>query len=458
MFMIRLLRHDDPTGRVLDERPFDGGALVVGRGTSADWVIQDPQRLLSKRHCEIRRVGASAMVVDTSSNGVFLNGSSARLTAGEATPVRLGDQIRLGDYILRFDAMVENRGFEPRPEPPENPFRSPLTMPGLPSPRSLPQRGRFQTGEDDPLKATDKPISALSGLRWDEPARATAEPERPRGIAVAFELPMRAPDQLDSAHWSIPENWDDWQGAQEPLAATPLPAPEPETQVAAEWPLPQREDPVPQIAANNAAASPAANSAALPADGLAAFLRGAQLKPGDFADADAERVLEAAGQAYRAAVLGVSEVLRDRAFVKNQFRIAQTMMVTRNANPLRMFEPGEAAVLLLKAQISGFLSAGPAFTTAFQDVKKHQLATLAGLRAAVRAAVSALDPTPAEGAKVGGWFGRSAATALARLQDSYARFQAEADDNPDSIINREFRRGYEACLDQIARAETGEGS
>lgn len=448
MFVLRLLRQDDPTGRVLDERPFDGGSMTIGRGSGADWVIQDPVRLLSKRHCELRRQGDSALLIDLSSNGVYLNGSSQRMTPGEAAPVRVGDQIRLGDYLVRFDAPVAHRGFEPRAPLPDNPFRSPLTMPGLPPPRTLPPRGSSETGFGgltgavDPLKAAEKPISALSALKWEDDRRSgeTGALARPRGVAQAFERPMRAPDALDPADWRIPENWSDWE---EPAAedASPVALPDP---VAVDVP----EPPPPLPTSGDAA-------------GLAAFLRGAQLKPADFADADAEAVLEAAGQAYRAAVLGMSEVLRDRAFVKNQFRIAQTMMVARGANPLRMFDPPEAGVLLLKSQIAGFLSAGPAFTAACQDIKKHQLATLAGLRAAVRAAIAALDPGQGPEAEAGGWFkglrqGRSAQAALDALKDSFVRFREEADDNPDSLINREFRRGYEACLEQISRSETGE--
>jgi type VI secretion system FHA domain protein len=200
------------------------------------------------------------------------------------------------------------------------------------------------------------------------------------------------------------------------------------------------------------AADPALDRRAL----LQAFLEGAQLDPAHFQDANPEQVMRLAGEAYRQAILGVSEVLRDRAFVKNQFRIAQTMMSGRQASPLRIFEPAEAAVLMLKTSLPGFLGPGAALNQACQDMKKHQLGMLAGLRAALRAVLSALDPAllePVQPRKRGllGGGGDAAEELMATLKMRFEALKAEADDTPDSLLNREFRRGYEAFMEQLDR-------
>ncbi|MFC6672948.1 FHA domain-containing protein [Marinobacterium aestuariivivens] len=65
------------------------GALVIGRGTECDLVIDDPH--LSRRHATIRVSETGLQVEDLgSANGTYLN--DTRIEAGEAHP---GDEIRL---------------------------------------------------------------------------------------------------------------------------------------------------------------------------------------------------------------------------------------------------------------------------------------------------------------------------------------------------------------------------
>jgi predicted component of type VI protein secretion system len=72
----------------------DGRGAVIGRSADADWRLPDPRSLVSSRHCEVAHRDGVYVLVDTSTNGTFVNG---RRLAG---PHRLanGDTIGIGDF------------------------------------------------------------------------------------------------------------------------------------------------------------------------------------------------------------------------------------------------------------------------------------------------------------------------------------------------------------------------
>ena len=59
------------------------GRLTLGRAPDNDWVLPDPEMILSKSHCCIERRDDGYYITDTSTNGVFINHSEQRLGRGE---------------------------------------------------------------------------------------------------------------------------------------------------------------------------------------------------------------------------------------------------------------------------------------------------------------------------------------------------------------------------------------
>ncbi|EJS3852531.1 FHA domain-containing protein, partial [Pseudomonas aeruginosa] len=54
------------------EKVLDQGQLTIGRGPDNDWVLPDPERLVSSRHCTILNRDGVYYLTDTSTNGVLL--------------------------------------------------------------------------------------------------------------------------------------------------------------------------------------------------------------------------------------------------------------------------------------------------------------------------------------------------------------------------------------------------
>lgn len=82
----------------LRERTVETGSIVIGRSDEADWVIADPERIVSKRHCRIERQAGGFLLTDMSTNGVLVNGVPLGREASKMLVDR--DVLTLGDAII----------------------------------------------------------------------------------------------------------------------------------------------------------------------------------------------------------------------------------------------------------------------------------------------------------------------------------------------------------------------
>ncbi|MBL8201774.1 MAG: type VI secretion system-associated FHA domain protein TagH [Chromatiales bacterium] len=90
-----------PRDQRVREFPAVGG--TIGRGPDNDWVLPDESRYVSSRHAVIDYQGGAYYLVDTSRNGVYVNGSDTPV--GQGHPQRLfdGDQLRIGEFEIAVD-------------------------------------------------------------------------------------------------------------------------------------------------------------------------------------------------------------------------------------------------------------------------------------------------------------------------------------------------------------------
>ncbi len=88
-------------------RMLETGSLTIGRGESADWSIADPDRVLSKLHCRIEARSGRFILTDTSTNGVFINGSTQPLGEGKTAILNDGDELQLGSVRIAVAVDME---------------------------------------------------------------------------------------------------------------------------------------------------------------------------------------------------------------------------------------------------------------------------------------------------------------------------------------------------------------
>ncbi len=82
------------------EREFREEGGTIGRSLENDWILPDPDRYISGRHATIDHKAGMYYLLDTSSNGVYVNDEVEPI--GRGNPRRLfdGDQLRMGDFVF----------------------------------------------------------------------------------------------------------------------------------------------------------------------------------------------------------------------------------------------------------------------------------------------------------------------------------------------------------------------
>jgi type VI secretion system FHA domain protein len=153
------------------------------------------------------------------------------------------------------------------------------------------------------------------------------------------------------------------------------------------------------------------------------------------------------GQILRVVVSGLIDVLHSRQRIKEEFRMRQTIFRPADNNPLKFSANVEDALhnLLVKRN-PAYLGAVDAFADAFDDLRDHQLAMLAGMRVAFESMLAESDPD-----RMQEEFDRQSAKGLipARLRywDLYREKRQEMKKDPEATFARlfgeEFARAYE---------------
>ncbi len=290
-------------------------------------------------------------------------------------------------------------GFTPVPAPPGDPFAIPADYDPL-APDTSYRAARKDIGLSAPRTPDASPPKPPP-----PPPRVEAEPE-PRdrssgpGEIVDEDGPTPAAE-LDLSMFDAPSVPDAPASEQRPSPASATippaaPAPAPVAARASHAvPAPKAAARRTPIAAPPAvtAAPPPSHSLAPAADGmtidLRSLLEGAGLDPEDVTP-DLARNL---GEILRVVVAGVMEVLRARHSVKDEFRMRITQFRPADNNPLKFSANVDDALhnLLVKRN-AAYLKPVDAFADAFDDLRHHQLAMLAGMRTAFEAMLNELQP------------------------------------------------------------------
>jgi type VI secretion system FHA domain protein len=99
------------------------------------------------------------------------------------------------------------------------------------------------------------------------------------------------------------------------------------------------------------------------------------------------------GRILSVVVSGTMDVLRARQQIKDEFRMRVTQFRPADNNPLKFSANVEDALhnLLVKRN-AAYLAPVEAFEDAFEDVRGHQLAMLAGMRVAFEAMLAEFNP------------------------------------------------------------------
>jgi|UPI00030BCD76 type VI secretion system protein ImpI len=103
---------DSGSGEPPARKLFDGVGGVIGRGAGCDWVIADPDRLLSSLHGLVGYRDGQYFLTDISSNGIGVSGSTERLCKGQARLISEGDVYQLGAVSIRAQLIGQGAHYD----------------------------------------------------------------------------------------------------------------------------------------------------------------------------------------------------------------------------------------------------------------------------------------------------------------------------------------------------------
>jgi FHA domain-containing protein len=200
-------------------------------------------------------------------------------------------------------------------------------------------------------------------------------------------------------------------------------------------------------------------------DLLAAFLVGLQLSklPKTALSLDQPEagltpaMMQRIGELLRISVHGTQELLAARSLLKREMKTAVTMIVTKDNNPLKFSPDVESALahLLSPIPIRGFLTPAESVQDAFDDLAAHQMAFVAGMRAAIQSLVNKFDPAHLESRLTRKSMIESMVPATRkaklweRFSELYVEISREAEDDFEAFFGKEFVKAYEAQISQI---------
>jgi type VI secretion system protein ImpI len=383
----------------------------------------------------IRYLNGMYFIEDRSTNGMLLN--DAPLIKGDPSALKDGDRLLIDTFEVEVhlqaaaveSAMPDLLAPASMTAAPAATAMDPLDFDLLaPAPRIaayssstaavsadsglIPGAIEVQAGGDlDPLSflgSADTSSGLLSGATT---GNASSSWNHSASTEDHFHPPMTTDQRQANA---LPENWDLTMGDFSPPPTSRPPA-------AAAAPV-ARATPAPPMAET-------AGSATLPAD---------------------------VDQIFRVVVDGVMDVLRARAEIKNTFRLPVTIIQRSENNPLKFAPNPEEAMLKIMAPSNGaFMSGTAAFEDAFDDIRCHQMAMLAGVRAAFESLLVHFNPDRFE-QEADGSSKRSAFAGKGKYWDKYRENFEGLSRDPDECFRRlfgdEFARAYEEQLSRLKSA------
>ena len=406
---------------------FDQLGGAIGRAVGNALVLDDPSKYISRVHARIEYNGGAYCIVDVGSNPSLVN----ERPVGQGRQVQLadGDKIRIGDYVLVAAVQSEARpvlppsplqSATPEPAPPPVPFNADDSLAAA---RILDIGGELNNPSFDPL--------GLDLLRRDDPFAPPPMPSAPayRGAESDHVSPEVVPFQMpvSPAPMAIPDDYD-------PLADF-LPPP-----VA-------KASPVPAPASGRASDDPV----------IKALMRGMGLA--ELNDKrSAEEVAELAGAMLREATVGTMGVLMARAMTKKESRLDMTMISSQANNPLKFFpDPDSALTQMMNASMPGYMAPVRAYANAFDDLKAHELAIMAGMRAALGGVLRRFDPAAIEQRlqvptvmdKM--MSANRKAKMWDRMVELYQQMALEADEDFQRLFGETFGRAYEEQIQRLQK-------
>ena len=190
---------------------------------------------------------------------------------------------------------------------------------------------------------------------------------------------------------------------------------------------------------------------------LEAFCEGAGLDASLLSSEEPEEIMRRAGAVYRQMVLGVGDLMAERDRARAQYNLSRTTIGGAHNNPFKWAPTQRLAIDLLLAGSGSFLSGPAALQVSFRDVKRHLIATFAGLHGSLRAAISRFEPARLDDAVTArmSLLKNRAGVLLDEVASRHADLLGQLEGGGGDTLERAFVAAYDAAESRTADAAAG---
>jgi type VI secretion system protein len=386
----------------------------IGRATDNEWILPDPERYLSGKHARVDFRAGAYILVDTSSNGTYVNGAQVPLGKYHDYSLKDGDYIRLGEYELLV-SIDQTNDF-----PPEE--SAVIAYDGQSASSAIKKSTANDLGADLDLSQLLEP----SGVSIADSG------SRPRDL-YGQSLPP-----LESG--SAEAGGTPWHMMTRPLKVDTPKADAPQASRVIE------NSPSPNMSRSQSLALYEGDFDV----GLAAFCRGAGVDPRSVGTDARGGALQLAGQLLREAVVGLMDLNQGRNEFRNKFRIPAPS-ADAPESPLNLSKGVDEALVRLLTTVSTRAGSVEAIRENFRELKAQNTAALAAMRAAFEEFLGRVDPKELEerferAGKRGVFGGQSKAKYWEMYAELFPGLAHRPADGFPHVFTETFVKAYEARL------------
>ena len=442
---------------------FDAAGGGIGRAEGNRLVLAEPDQTISRIHAEIVFARDRFLIVNRGVAPIGLNGRA--IESGQQHAIAPADQLQIGAYVLIVADASASPAFASTDFAGTIPAGWDLL--GTAADETIPVPG------GSPSSALPRPTTAMPVDPFGAFGLATPGPDgRPaaRDANLSPVASVQAPPALPGKQQIMPAQALErrapegavlsWLSASGDSYSTIMAVASPSSKPDPAWRPPAPEvrtrAPMPPAAPARAAAvaSPAGSEALSAAwrEGLGA----------DGLPDDALRItpalLRVVGRVLREATQGTVDLLAARTALKREIRAEMTMIAVRENNPLKFSASVDIALgHLLGTPAQGFLSPEHAMRDAYEDLRAHQFATLAGMRAALEGIFARFDPAVLEGRLAQKSMVESLLPAKRKARmwevynEMYKQLETEASDDFHELFGKAFLQAYEDHIAELSK-------
>ena len=348
---LKLMMANAPEGTRAEFQFNSVGKFSIGRDPHCEWVISDPARSVSGRHCEIISDGETFTLRDTSTNGVFVNGATQRLE--QVHVLRSKDTLHIGKFLIQVELTDTPVGTEQAREDV--------------APSSVPSRSVGQRGAD--------PAASVAGGGRSVPSPEVGFASGDSGMTIIRPAPRQA------------------------AKASPAPVPAPPAPPAPQQPPPPPPAPAKPPLADNFWVEPVASpreaetasteTSAPVAISLAPLAEALGLNGAALGGGDPEVTLRRVGAVLVAFASGYAALLAEQGQARRRLGSRQLALPVRLKAGASAFSGPPAKTL---QRLLGADDASALISDASRNIAAHQQALLEGALSAASDLAGALEP------------------------------------------------------------------